>query len=124
MTYSKFKSRGGNGRSESEMERNMPYFAFYCCDAQHKQRSMGTKGLLWLIGYHQGKPGQELKAGTRRQKLKRDHGRMLLTHGRMACSSCSAHLPFLSNPGLLAQRLHCSQWFAHCLAHLSFPLLG
>lgn len=79
--------------------------------------SMGTKGLLWLIGYHQGKPGQELKAGTGRQKLKRDHGRMLLTHGRMACSSSSAHLPFLSNPGLLAQRLHCSQWFAHCLAH-------
>lgn len=32
--------------------------------------SMGTKGLLWLIGYHQGKPGQELKAGTWRQKLK------------------------------------------------------
>lgn len=72
--------------------------------------SMGTKGILWFIGYHQGKLGQELKAGTRRQKLKQ---RPWKNAALLACSSCFAHLPFLSNPGLLAQRLHCSHFFAH-----------
>jgi hypothetical protein len=57
-------------KTEREREReNMLPFGFCCCDKHHGQKQAGRQVSFHLLGYSQGDPSQELKAGTQNRDM-------------------------------------------------------